>query len=244
MSKLLILFFCLCLAGSAYAEDVAPLEENANINEEQVQEVNNVTSEEQTQEAQEIASEESAQEPDETVSEEQNQEPKEGVSEELMEQVEQENALDTPKKTEYEEIREVAEEIIPLPACDDERLRKEAFKYINDYFNLASNEGTLFRRRRYFVLHNLDKFKEENIANYKTEETSPVSDMIAATKINKGIAEENLRLCKNTAKDKFAGKIFLLIYPEQNGVRTRVINLVDKQRIDDEASFFYENKSE
>ena len=147
------------------------------------------------------------------------------------------------KKTEYEEIRDVIEEIISLPSCDDEALQKEAFKYINDYFNLKPNEGTLFRRRRYFILHNLDKFEEENIGNYKTEETSPVSDIIAATKVNKGIAEENLRLCKNTAKDKFAGRIYMLIYPEQNGIRARIINLVDRQRVDDEASFFYENKA-
>lgn len=219
MNKLLILFFCLCLAGPVYAEDVVPSENAPEVAENKAEEPANINKE-------------------------QAQEDKASVSEELLDQVNQDSAQNSPKKPEYEEIRNVEEEIISLPACDDEGLQKETFKYITDYFNLTPNEGTLFRRRRYFILHNLDKFKEENIANYKTEETSPVSDIIAMTKVNKGVAEENLRLCKNTAKEKHAGRIYLLIYPEQAGLRVRLINLVDRQKVDDEASFFYENKSE
>lgn len=231
MNKLLILFFCLCLAQPVFAEDVAVSEAVVEQVENKAEEAINTDKEQQ-------------QAIEQTVSEEHTEETNATLSEELLEKVDEENALNSPKQPEYEELRDVKEEIVPMPSCDDEQLQKETSKYINDYFNLTPNEGTLFRRRRYFILHNLDKFKEENIANYKTDETSPVSDIIAATKVNKGIAEENLRLCKNIAKDKYAGRIYLLIYPEQNGVRVRVINLVDRQRIDDEASFFYENKSE
>lgn len=252
MNKLLILFFCLCLISPSYAEDAevpensSELTENkpegtVNISEENLQEVNVVISEGELNKTVSSNPEEQPQQTDNVKSNETSQNADTPVIEELLEKADEENALNSPKQPEYEEIREVVEEIVSLPACDDENLQKETYKYINDYFNLSPNEGTLFRRRRYFILHNLDKFREENIANYKTEKTSPVSDIIAMTKVNKGIAEENLRLCKNIAKDKFAGKIYLLIYPEQNGVRTRVINLVDKQRADDEASFFYEN---
>lgn len=144
-------------------------------------------------------------------------------------------------KVEYEEVRKVEREIIPLPACDDEKLIKEAFDYIKKYFDTVPNEGTVYRRRRYFILNNLDKFKEVNVENYKTAATSPVSDIIADVKVNKGIVDENLRLCKNQSPDKYAGEVYALIYPVEQGYEVRLINLSVKQTIGKETSFIYKN---
>lgn len=220
MNKLLVLYFGLLLSSPVYAGDTPESADNApELTEAEVQETLKAN-EEMFQKTHGI------------------------TSEEFLEQVDKESQLNSPKKAEYEEIREIPKNIVVPPSCEDEKLQQETIKYVNDYFNLTKNEGTLYRRRRYFVMHNLDKFKEENIANYKTEATSPVSDIIASIKVNKGIDEENMRLCKNTSKDKFAGDIYLVIYPEQEGFRTQVINLVPKQRIDDEASFYYQSKEE
>lgn len=143
------------------------------------------------------------------------------------------------KKPELEVVHQIERKMIPMPACDDETLLKRSSEFIGAYFEANANEGTLYRRRRYFILHNLDKFQTENVANYKTAATSPVSDIIADIKTNHGVAEENMRLCKNISSDKFAGKIYLLIYPEEEGYRVHVINLLDKQTTNEEASFIY-----
>lgn len=148
------------------------------------------------------------------------------------------SSLPVPQ-TEYEEVKELTIEKVSLPDCEDKKLIETTESYIKEFFDKVPNEGTIYRRRRYFILKNLDKFKEENIANYKTAETSPVSDIIADIKVNKGIAEENMRLCKNQSKDQYAGKVYILIYPDENEIKVRVINLVVKQTIGIETTFVY-----
>lgn len=143
------------------------------------------------------------------------------------------------KQPELEVVHQIERKTIPMPACDDDTLLKRSAEFIGAYFDANDNAGTLYRRRRHFILHNLDKFQTENVANYKTAETSPVSDIIADIKTNHGVAEENMHLCKNTSDDKFAGKIYLLIYPEEGGYRVHVINLLDRQTTNEEASFIY-----
>lgn len=143
------------------------------------------------------------------------------------------------QQPELEIVHQVEKEVIPMPACDDDTLLKRSAEFIDAYFKSNDNAGTLYRRRRHFILHNLDKFQTENVANYKTAATSPVSDIIADIKTNRAVAEENMRLCKNISKDKYAGQIYLLIYPEEGGYRVHVINLLDKQTTNEEASFIY-----
>jgi len=149
-------------------------------------------------------------------------------------------SLNKEKKPEFEVVYQVEKNLQTLPACSDEKLQISAKEYIKKYLDETLNQGTIFRRHKYFVLHNLDKFAEENIADYKTAATSPVSDMIAHAKMNKGIIEENMRLCKNTSANKYAGKIFLLIYPEdENNYRVNVINLARTQIGQSETTFTY-----
>jgi len=142
---------------------------------------------------------------------------------------------------EYEKIVKVEREVTSLPLCDDEKLIKETSDYIKKYFDSIPNEGTIYRRRRYFILNNLDKFKEVNIEDYKTAETSPVSDIIADVKVNKGLVDENIRLCKNQSSDKYAGQIYALIYPAEDGYEVHLINLSIKQTVGKETSFIYKN---
>lgn len=137
-------------------------------------------------------------------------------------------------------IRKVEKKIVQLPTCYDEKLLTHTRQYISEYF--VKNEGgnSYQRRRRHFILNNLDKFATENVANYKTESTRPVSDIIADLRVNHNILEENMRLCKNISLNKEAAKVYLLIYPVENGYNVIVINLKEKQQKDEQASFYYE----
>ena len=89
---------------------------------------------------------------------------------------------------------------INLPTCDNEQLLELTKDYISSYFANSKNEGNLYRRYRHFILHNLNQFREVNIADYKTAQARPVSDIIADIKVNKGILEENIRVCKNQSE--------------------------------------------
>lgn len=135
-------------------------------------------------------------------------------------------------------IHQIEKQIVPMPTCQDEKLISATKEFISEFYKDDTNKNVKERRHRYFLTHNLDKFSKENIANYKTEATKPVSDIIADRKINKGIAEENMLLCKNQSTNEDASKLFLLIYPEADKYRVDVINLELKPSGKD-TSFLY-----
>ncbi len=118
---------------------------------------------------------------------------------------------------------------ISLPACDDKDLLSAVKKFVEGYYADNLDQNVRFRRHRYFTMHNLEKFSEENINNYKTEKTRPVSDVIADVKINQGVAESNIRICKNQNPYTAPKNIYLIIYPEQEAYRCLLINLGDEK---------------
>ena len=54
-----------------------------------------------------------------------------------------------------------------------------------------------------------------------------------------GIIEENLRLCKNSSKNKEASNVYLVIHPQDGDFKVHVINLKSKYDIKEEVSFTY-----
>lgn len=137
-------------------------------------------------------------------------------------------------------IRKVEKTIVPLPTCSDEKLVAQTRQYISEYFAENEDGNSYQRRRRHFILNNLDKFETENIANYKTEATRPVSDIIADLRVNHNVLEENMRLCKNISLNKEAAKVYLLIYPAEKGYNVIVVNLKEKRQKDEQTSFYYQ----
>ena len=125
---------------------------------------------------------------------------------------------------------EVKKEILPLPTCDDNKLIEKTREFIKEYYSKSNDNSVVHRRKKHFVLNNLNKFTKENVANYKTESTRPVSDVIAELKVNEKIIEENILLCKNTSKDKYASNIYLLAHPYKKGYKVFLLNLDDKVR--------------
>ena len=63
--------------------------------------------------------------------------------------------------------------------------------------------------------------------------------MIIDLKVNKGVIEENLRLCKNSSKNKEASNVYLVIHPENDNFKVHVINLKSKYNIKEDVSFVY-----
>ncbi len=137
-------------------------------------------------------------------------------------------------------VHKVEKQLHVLPSCDDTKLLTAVKGYIAAYFDKNKEGSAVFRRRRYFIMHNLADFAKENIANYKTETSRPISDIIIDLKINHNVLEENMLLCKNQSQYDAPGKIYLLVHPEGNGYRVYVINLQKPETPLDEISFVYE----
>ncbi|MCM1324750.1 MAG: hypothetical protein NC218_11575 [Acetobacter sp.] len=153
---------------------------------------------------------------------------------EIIENINTSVVAETPAPIVYE----IEKEIIPLPTCDDARLMNKTKEYITAYFSKSDNKSVLFRRRRDFLLKNMGNFSTENIANYKTAATSPVSDEIIELQMNHKVLAENIRLCKKQAANKLYDDIYLLIYPSEKGYEVNLLNL-DKPSLTQKNIFEY-----
>lgn len=160
-------------------------------------------------------------------------------TQELMEQID----FNEGEKPEIAVLHQVKTLKVELPQCQDENLVAAAQDYIKAVLTQNKDESTLYRRRRYFILHNLDQFTEENVADYKTMATRPLSDVIATIRMNEDIAEENIRLCKNQSMNQYASQIYLLIYPLEEGYKVYVINLLPETGNNHEIFFVYTNET-
>lgn len=157
----------------------------------------------------------------------------------VAEEAQLEAVMETPAEAVETIItHKIEKEILPLPKCDDEKLLAKTKEFLNAYFAQNDNQSTLFRRRRYFLLNKLTDFTEENVANYKTAATRPVSDTIVELQINEKILEENMRLCKKTAISKVLGDVYLLVYPFEDGYKVHILNL-DRRALSEKNTFTY-----
>lgn len=219
MNKLLILFLSLFFINSSYAEDIVSEENVPEQTEAEVQRDINATTE-QIQKTNSIN------------------------SEEFFKQVEEENAINAEKEPEVEIIHKVEAKHFSLPACDDKNLYDKTKEFIDSYFEKLNSKGTLYRRRHYFVIKSLESFTVEDIAAYKTASKQTVANAIANVEVNFSLSDENLRLCKSTSQNKYTKNIYLLIFPKDDGYIVQVLNLMDRQREDNnDISFFYKNES-
>lgn len=151
--------------------------------------------------------------------------------------------IESDKKVEVF-VKKVEKDIVDLPMCKDKKLLEKTKEFITSYYDENIADNVLDKRRKYFVLKNIDNFEEESIANYKTEDKRPVSDVIASLLINENILEENLKLCRNISPNKEASDVFVLIYPNEdmkNSFKVNILNLLTKKRKrNEEVIFIYE----
>jgi len=136
-------------------------------------------------------------------------------------------------------VRKIEKNIVELPSCSDEKLVAQTKEFIIEYYKNEQLSNIYDRRRKHFILSNIDKYSPENIENYKSEKTRPVSDVIIDTKINKGVLEENMRLCKNLSQNKEASNVYLLIFSDNKNIKVTIINLKKNHSIEDDTSFIY-----
>ena len=163
------------------------------------------------------------------------------ISGELIKQIDEGNITDAEKQPEIEIIHKVEHKVTPLPECNNPILYEKTKEFLNTYFERLGNLGTLYRRRYYFVLHNIDKFVKEDIAAYKTAKKFMAK--YDTPGVNFSLSDDNLRLCKNTSENKYAKDVYLLIFPKDDGYIVQILNLMDRQAKDDlDISFFYKDE--
>ena len=137
-------------------------------------------------------------------------------------------------------VHKIEKDIVSLPSCEDEKLLEAVSNYIKEYYKNNKKSNVYSRRRQYFIENNINSFSKENIIYYKSQDKRPMSDIIVNLKVNSGIIEENMLLCKNNSKNQEASKLYILIHPYEGNYKVHVINLTPEYDVNIENSFIYE----
>ncbi len=130
---------------------------------------------------------------------------------------------DENEQIEFVDTEELVEIDSALPLCDDTILLSKV--WINGKSFLAANPGTsvLEKRNEALISRNLNKFKEIDAGKITAKDDFEVASRVVMIKINNGLDNSKLRLCKSTSEG-ITSNVYILLYREYGETFVEVMN--------------------
>ncbi len=126
------------------------------------------------------------------------------------------------------------------PECADPKLVDAVMNKVREYQREHPSEMMINRRRDALLLKNLPDFTEVSPAGFTSKQDFNVANQLIMTKINKGIDEADIRLCRSRGRGR-ASEIYLMLYPIGDSWVVNVINFLPPAPEMPSLSFIYEN---
>lgn len=126
----------------------------------------------------------------------------------------------------------------PRPECSDKKLAEKVIETLVDYQKEHPSTMQIERRRDILLRRNLTSFEEVAVEGFSSKQNFNVANAIIMTKINKGLEDSDLRLCKGTG-GAGASKVYVLLYPVGEGNVGEIINLQSSGEEIKNLSFIY-----
>jgi hypothetical protein len=105
-----------------------------------------------------------------------------------------------------------------LPSCDDEKLLEEVSLLLQEYDEQNPAETLYAKRQRLLQLKYTQNYEEEQVAGFTSAQNSDVADKLLMTKINEGLDDDEIRLCKSKKVENSRFKqIYVIVYPGKEG---------------------------
>ncbi|MCX4349680.1 MAG: hypothetical protein OSJ76_07860 [Alphaproteobacteria bacterium] len=130
-----------------------------------------------------------------------------------------------------------------LPACADSRLKELVLAKVHEYHSEHPVSSILEKRRQALLYKNVQQFAEVSAEGFTSKQDFNVANKLLMVKINNGLDNQELRLCKNEGAGK-AGEIYLLIYPYGFDIRVSILNFVPQVSGQDEFYINYPQNDE
>lgn len=112
----------------------------------------------------------------------------------------------------------------PRPECSDKRLSEKVIEALVAYQKEHPSTMQIDRRRDILLRRNLTNFEEVAVEGFTSKQDFNVANAIIMTKINKGLEDKDLRLCKGKGLAG-AARVYVLLYPVGEGNVGEIINL-------------------
>lgn len=110
-----------------------------------------------------------------------------------------------------------------LPECSDSKLQNTIIDKISSYYRNNKLESIIDKRRQKLILKNLHDFTEIPVRDFSRKDNYPVAEKILMAKINNGLQDEEIRLCRSRGEGRVP-VLYFLIYPENYYYMVDIIN--------------------
>lgn len=129
-----------------------------------------------------------------------------------------------------EQIFAATEETAPavLPSCQDEKVIMQAKELLESYNREHPVNSLYEKRQRALQLKNISAYKEEAVAGYTSKKNEIVANKLLMTKINQGLTDDEIRLCRSVNQNARFHSIYLMMYANNdNQVELYILNFLD-----------------
>lgn len=104
-----------------------------------------------------------------------------------------------------------------LPTCSDEALVKKVVQVLQEYYKTYPVTSLYEKRQRALQQRFMEKYEEVATAGFTAKKNRAVADKLLMTKINLGLDNSKIRLCKSTMSNEKFKTIYLMIFNNQYG---------------------------
>ena len=112
-----------------------------------------------------------------------------------------------------------------LPECNDAKLQRLLDEKVSEYYRKTPPESLLEKRMQQLILRNFHSFEPVDTSSFGPEDDLRVANKLISVKINNGLNDDEVRLCR-TQSDSKLPIVYLLIYPENFAYMVEVINFI------------------
>jgi len=121
-----------------------------------------------------------------------------------------------------------------MPRCDNSALMKRVLEKIAQYQESHPQNTIVGQRRQALIFKTLDQFEEIKVANFENAENYRVADVLLMDKINRGLSDDDIRLCRGNGVDG----VYLVIFRDKEAYRVEIVNFVPLREEKDFAFYF------
>lgn len=114
---------------------------------------------------------------------------------------------------------------LKLPECNNEVLIKLVEAKVAEFYKSNPADSLLEKRRQALLLKNLRAYTEVSTEGFTSKQNYNVANHLLMTKINEGLDDDEIKLCKNAGLGN-ASDIYLLIYPQNFQIKISILNLL------------------
>ena len=124
---------------------------------------------------------------------------------------------------------EVTQKLV-LPSCQNEIVLSQVNSLLENYNKEHTVNSLYEKRQRALQLKYTKEYKEEIVAGYTSKNDENVANKLLMTKINHGLDDEQIRLCKSVQQNDRFPPIYLMMYfNNENQLEVYVLNFLSDQ---------------